>query len=46
MQSIVLDLDLLTSTDIKEHGVIERWQYIEKNREKELKNGPSSVRNL
>ncbi len=33
----IIDLDMLTQLDIKEHAVIERWRYIEKNREEEFK---------
>ncbi|UJR37866.1 hypothetical protein I4U23_030556 [Adineta vaga] len=37
------DLHLLTESDIKEHGVIERWRYIEKHREEQLKNVKSKL---
>jgi hypothetical protein len=36
MTKTILDFDLLTQLDIEEHTVIERWRYIEKNRQEEL----------
>ncbi len=38
MKKNILNLDLLTQLDIEEHAVIERWRYMEKNRQEELKN--------
>jgi hypothetical protein len=37
MERKILNLDPLTQSDIEEHAVIERWRYVEKNREEELK---------
>jgi hypothetical protein len=33
----IIGLNMLMESDIKEHAVIERWRYVEKSREEELK---------
>jgi hypothetical protein len=38
MKKIIFNLDLLNQLDVEEHAIIERWRYIEKNRQEEFKN--------